>query len=100
MDSLRRAQFRGRRWGVALTLGLSVGALSGCDDLLQVDLPAQLTDAALEDPNGAVTLRNSIIGGFEQAFDLLVWEWYAREDGGGTVLGSSGITADGTSYET
>jgi hypothetical protein len=88
---------RGARW---IVLTLALGATTACDDLLEVELPAQLTDEAMNDPKSAVTLRNSIIGEFETGFDYLVWQWYSREDAGGTHLGSAGVTADGTNYDT
>ena len=59
-----------RRTGFVLTLALSLGALTGCDELLEVELPAQLGDDAVEDPAGATTLVNSVIGQFEKG-----WNW-------------------------
>ena len=41
------------RWGRRACLGLAVGVLSACSGILDVDLPAELTDAALVDPAGA-----------------------------------------------
>ena len=38
----------GRRACAMLALGLMVGALSACETLLDVDLPAELTDQALD----------------------------------------------------
>jgi hypothetical protein len=61
---------------------LSLGSASGCDDLLEVDLPAQLTDAALADPRGAQTLINSVIGNYENGHNTYVWGAYGREEGG------------------
>jgi hypothetical protein len=59
----------GRRLFAALALGLAVGALSACDGLLDVDLPAELTDAALNDPAGASTLMTTLVTHFENGFD-------------------------------
>jgi hypothetical protein len=71
-----------RRWYLGVTLTLSVAFASGCSDLLEVDLPAQLTDAALDDPAAAQTLINSIIGNYENAHNAYMWNAYGREEGG------------------
>src|SRR5690606_34810988 len=55
-----RPEGRGRRLRLPLVLCASA-LLAGCSDLLEVELPAELTDSALEDPNGAITQVNSII---------------------------------------
>ncbi len=72
----------GRRACLAVTLCVSLGAVSACDSLLDVELPAQLTDAVLEDPAGAETLLNSVLAHFEDGYNALVWELFGREDGG------------------
>ena len=41
------AKHTGRRASLGLVVGLSIGILAGCDDVLSVDLPASLTDEAL-----------------------------------------------------
>ena len=92
-------KIRGRKAGTAFVLGLAVVTLSACDNLLEVNLPAKLTDAALQDPKSAVAIRNSAIGEFETAYDYLVWQWYSREDAGGTALGSAGVVADGVNFD-
>ena len=51
--------------GRALTLVAAVGALSACDDLLEVDLPHILTDAAIEGAASAPVQVNSAIALFE-----------------------------------
>ena len=86
---------RGRRALVAVALGCSLGVLSGCDDLLDVTLPAKLTDEAVNDPNSAETLRNSIITEFEWSLNYLLWFNHGREDGGEIILGSPGIDRGG-----
>src|SRR5690349_7835478 len=88
-----------KRAGVALALALSLVATAGCNDLLDVTLPASLTDAALDDPTGAETVRNSVINEFESAYNQMVWEFYSREDGGGTLLSSPGVDRFGAGYE-
>jgi hypothetical protein len=82
-----------------VALGLSMSVLGACADVLDVDLPASLTDDALGDPTGAETIRNSVIGELETAFNQFVWEFYSREDGGGTLLSSPGVDRFGASYE-
>jgi hypothetical protein len=96
MNSLRMVV---RRASALLTIVLAAGALSACSDVLDVDLPSSLTDEALSDPTGAETLRNSVIGEFEAGFSQFVWEFYSREDGGGTLLSSPGVDRFGASYE-
>ena len=54
-----------RRAAFGLILGLSLGALSACDSLLEVDLPHLLTDAALGPDGTAETQVNSAIALFE-----------------------------------
>ena len=91
MKGLRR-EGRGYRAGFALVIGLSLGVMGACSDLLEVDLPASLTDEALEDPSGAVTQLNTIITHFDDAYDNFVWEAFGREDGGEVLLCSGGET--------
>lgn len=63
---------RKERWGrrglLALVLGLSLGALSACDSLLDVELPHLLTDAAIENQRSAELQVNSAIALFECAY--------------------------------
>ena len=73
-----------RRWYGVAALALSLGFASACGDLLEVDLPASLTDAALADPKGAQTLINSVIGTYENAHNLYVWNAHGREEGAET----------------
>jgi hypothetical protein len=76
-----------RRARVAtLALGLAVAVLSGCEDLLDVELPAQLTDEALADPKGAQMLVNTFIAHFESAYDYHVYDMLGREDAGEVYL--------------
>jgi len=72
----------GRRAHAAVALCLTVGALSACDSLLDVDLPAELTDQALEDPTGAETQMVTAVTHFENAYDFSIDEVFGREDGG------------------
>jgi dihydroorotate dehydrogenase (NAD+) catalytic subunit len=52
-----------QRWrrGAVLALGLSVSVLAGCSDLMDVNLPAQLTDDVLTSPGNATILVNTFI---------------------------------------
>ena len=83
-DFMERARYKSwrRRAVVAALLGVSLGALSACDSLLEVTLPAQLGESALEDPNGADTQINSVITQFENGYSQLIWDSFGREDGG------------------
>jgi hypothetical protein len=63
----------------AVLMGLSL-ALTGCDDLLKVDIPTEMTDEALIDPAGATLQINTVIGNFEYAFNDYFWELAGRED--------------------
>ena len=73
-----RSRKAGRCW-LALVLALSLGA---CDSLLEVELPAQLTDDALDSPSAAGTILSTFITHYENAFNDIVWETFGREDGG------------------
>jgi hypothetical protein len=96
MKGLQRRRWRS--WGrqcVALALGVALG---GCDSLLDVELPAQLTDAALNDPQGAPTVVNSIIAHFEDAYDFHTYRTFGREEGGEVFL--CGPMCDVSNYVT
>lgn len=59
---------------------LSVGMGAGCDSLLEVDLPSQLTDDALDDPAGAVDQVNSFIAHFECGYSTFAYWIAGAED--------------------
>lgn len=63
-----RQEHWARRGAVALVLALSLGALSACDDLLDVELPHLLTDAAIENERSAELQVNSAIALFECSY--------------------------------
>jgi hypothetical protein len=88
----------GGRARAALTLGLSLGVLSGCDSLLDVELPAQLTEDAVNDPASAGVIINSIIAHFEDAYDFHVYRTLGREEGGEVYL--CGPMCDVSNYVT
>jgi len=71
---------------VTMALGLSLCVLAGCEGLLDVDLPASLTNAALEDPTGAPVILNSVITHFEDGFDLQNYYIFGREESGEVYL--------------
>jgi hypothetical protein len=104
MNDRKLERERVERWGkkvrLIVTLGCSVAVLSGCDDLLDVNLPARLTDTALESPQGAQTLRNSVITEFEAAYNYIVWSNFGMEDGGEVILNSPGVDPDGFDFNT
>ena len=59
-----RGSFR-RAVRVGLIVALPLSALTACDSLLEVDLPAQLTEDVLVDPAGVDAQINAVIGIFE-----------------------------------
>ena len=57
----------------ALAVGSSLVTLSACESLLEVDLPAALTEEALEPPSSAQTQVNSVMAEFECAYSAFSW---------------------------
>ena len=57
----------------ALILALAVGTLTACESLLEVELPAILSEEVLEDPAGAQTQVASIIANFECGYSAFGW---------------------------
>jgi hypothetical protein len=92
MSSFTRTARRACR---AATLGLSVVALTACDDILAVDLPSQLTDDAFENPTGAQVQINTIIGQFEKGYNDHVYVTFGREAGGEVFLSAGYPTNSG-----
>ncbi len=88
-EDARRARWT-RRTLAILATALPLAALGACGDVLEVDLPAQLTDDALTDPAGAETQINTIITHFQNTYNDYVWEIHGREDGGEVYLCSGG----------
>lgn len=70
MDGVREGARRARR-GAALAIASLVLVLAGCDtaDLLNVELPGNVTAVDVENPSLAGTMRVSAIGDFEWAWD-------------------------------
>ena len=64
-----------RRWlgGAFIAVALSV---AGCDSLLDVELPGNISAETLNDPRFAALLATSAQGDFECAFNSYVW-WSA-----------------------
>jgi hypothetical protein len=67
------------RWR-SLIVAASVLGVTACDGLLDVDLPSQLTDQALEDPNGAGDQVNSVIAHFECGYSTFAYWIGGSED--------------------
>jgi hypothetical protein len=86
-----RADKRTRRAFAIFALA-ALTASTACSDILDVDLPAELTDDALNDPAGATTQLNSAIVEFEGAFNEFFWTLHGREDGAEVVFRSPGVT--------
>lgn len=68
------------RIGRLVTLVAAAGLVGACDGLLDVDLPAQLTDDALANPSSAETQVNSAIAIFECGYSAMVWRHLGNED--------------------
>jgi hypothetical protein len=68
-----------RRLAIATTF-LSVGALGACDGILSVELPGNLTEADLLQPQSATTLVNSAIADFECSYSMFTVLTAAMED--------------------
>jgi hypothetical protein len=93
---LRRGR-SGRYASLAATLVFALG-VGACDKLLEVDLPAQLGDEALDDPSGADSQISTLIEHFEQGIDLTTWQFHGHEDGGEIRLASPGTNAGDMTY--
>ena len=59
--------WRGGRWALFLGLALSAGLLAGCDEILDVELPGQITSEETFAPDQAEVLVLSAIGDIECA---------------------------------
>jgi len=70
----------GRRAGKALVLGISLGALSACDDLLEVEIPHLLTEDAISGPGSAELQVTSAIALFECGISGFGWVALGHED--------------------
>ena len=82
--------FRNKGASAALALSLALG-LGGCSDLLEVELPTDLTGDALDDPVSATSQLNSAIVLFENAMARFQYIIHGHEDGGEVVLMSPSI---------
>ena len=82
-----------KSWGRAGALGLLLGALSACDNLLEVELPHVLTEVALEGPETAETQVNSAIAQFECGSSAFGYVALGHEDVLGSVAGIGGGNA-------
>ena len=82
-----------KRWGrgaVGLALGLSLGALGACEDLLDVKLPHLLTDAAIEGETTAQTQVNSAMALFECGYTAFGLMGMGAEDAMQSIAGVAG----------
>src|SRR5262249_700975 len=71
--------------GAMVALGLAL-TVSACTDSLNVDLPADLTSDALNDPVGAASQINSVIVLFENSMAEFKWIISGHEDTGEIVF--------------
>ncbi len=92
-------------------VGLAVGAvltLSGCEDLLDVELPGATTASALEDPSFAALLTLSVQAEFECAYSNYAWssgiisgELLGGSSAGGAVIWQKrDVTGSSSDYAT
>ena len=86
---IQRVQAARRGAGAGAILFVSLAVLGGCSDILDVELPAQLGDEALEDPAGAQSQINTIIGQFENAHNQFIIQSWGREDLGEPLTAGS-----------
>src|SRR5688500_1133781 len=92
-------RMRVKRWaGAAAALGLSL-SLGACGDLLDVTLPAQLTDDVLVDPVGAGVQINSVIANFDAGMSEHNWQLSGHEDASEIYLMSPSASSGTTSYQ-
>jgi hypothetical protein len=76
----KRARRRHRRLLAALAVAGLVGGLTACDDLLEVKLPGNVTEGALDDPALVDILVNSVIADFECAYNNYTFGSAAHSD--------------------
>src|SRR5262249_41249197 len=84
-ESMKMRIQRGRVCS-SLALAFLLTAASGCDSLLDVNLPAQLTDEALGDPKGAAVRLTTVIAHFESAYASHPYRTLGGEGGGEVYL--------------
>jgi starch-binding outer membrane protein, SusD/RagB family len=77
IDHARQAK---RRLGAVPALLTAVALLGACDNMLEVDLPGQMTEEDVLQPELAPTLVNSAIADFECAFSMASALTAAMED--------------------
>jgi hypothetical protein len=89
---MRQIQFKswGRRGVQALILGVSLGALTACDDLLEVELPHLLTDAAIEGSGTAELQVMSAVALFECGYTAFGLMALGAEDAMESIAGVYG----------
>ena len=86
----------GRRGVQALVLGVSLGALTACDDLLEVELPHLLTDAAIEGSGTAELQVMSAVALFECGYTAFGLMALGGED---TMESIAGVYGSGHVYD-
>src|SRR5688572_2780803 len=79
-----------RKAARTLVLGVSVGALSACDSLLEVELPHILTEEAIADISSAQIQVNSAQALFECGTSSFSWIAMGHEDIFESVAGVAG----------
>ncbi|HUF76634.1 MAG TPA: hypothetical protein VMM35_10165 [Longimicrobiales bacterium] len=74
----------------AVALACALAALTGCDKLLEVDLPAAVTEEALEGPATAQLKVSSIMGLVECSYSSMAMDASGMEDNFQMVTGVAG----------
>jgi hypothetical protein len=78
------------QWTRGAAVACALGALAGCDKLLEVDLPAAVTSDALEDQGTASVQVNSVMALVECAYSSLAIDAAGFEDNFQMVTGVAG----------
>lgn len=77
---MRNHKSGGSTRAFAVTSVLLIGALAGCENVLEVELPGNMTETALLQPQSAVTMVNSAMGDFECSFSMFTALTASMED--------------------
>jgi len=92
-ENMKKQIQRWRMGAVVTALSLSVVGLTGCEDLMDVNLPSQLTDDVLTDPANAGILVNTFIAQFETGWNNQLYQNFGREASGEVHLcGPCGVS--------
>lgn len=77
---MNRKLHQARKAARSFALLLSIGAIGACENLLEVDLPGQMTESGVLQPELAETLVNSAIADFECSYSMAAVLTASMED--------------------